>query len=485
MDVMEENKKIKGKECRFAVYVPPLEYDQPDLHVVKEIIHYEDGTSAPKLNFLYDYKRPIWVAKKGCRNYEQKKEWESVDKLIKIETTQTKLVSTAAKALGMHGFNRDLRTLSENPYLYGSDITSTAIIKKAYMDKYPNVKTPFSIGVIDIETDVVHGTGEIIMLTFTMKDICITAITKKAVSGYTDVQSSVKHLTRKHLGKYLDERKIEQELFIVENEIDVITTIFNRIHEIKPDFVAIWNLDFELTKFIEAAERAQVDLKDILSDPDVPPEYRYFNYKRGKKQKVTSSGKITPIKPAAQWHTVIVPASFYFIDSMCAYKHTRMGKQDEQSYSLDAILTKELNITKLKLEQADEYTGLKWHQVMQSNFMLDYIVYNRFDCISMEILEEKIKDLSVVVPLFSGTSDFENFKSQPRRTVDALHWFVMERNLIMGTTSSNIVDDFDDETLSREDWIITLPAPLISNNGLKVIEENSDLSTTVYGHVGD
>ena len=138
---------------------------------------------------------------------------------------------------------------------------------------------------------------------------------------------------------------------------------------------------------------------------------------------------------------------------MCAYKHTRIGKPEKPSYALDAILGDELNLGKLNFTEADGYERLKWHQFMQENYMLEYIIYNRFDCIGMALLEEKNKDLSVFLPLFSGTSDFEDFKSQPRRTVDQLHWFVLERGKVMGTTNKEMGDEYNDDVVGLEDWI--------------------------------
>ena len=96
--------------------------------------------------------------------------------------------------------------------------------------------------------------------------------------------------------------------------------------------------DYEMSRFIEACERANTNPAVIFTDPSVPKEYKYFNYKRGPAQKVTASGKITPIPPAARWHTVYCPASFYIIDAMCTFKHTRIGKPERPSYSLDSLL---------------------------------------------------------------------------------------------------------------------------------------------------
>ena len=217
-------------------------------------------------------------------------------------------------------------------------------------------------------------------------------------------------------------------------------------------------MDFDIGKVILACEKARVDPANIFSDPSVPKEYRYFKYNQGPKMKVTASGLQTPIKPAAQWHTVICPASFYVIDAMCVFKHNRIGKPEKQSYSLDYILNDTLGIRKLKFTQADAYTDLKWHQVMQASYKLEYIVYNMFDCISIEILDEKTLDLSLTLPLFAGFSDFANYNSQPRRTVDTLHYYCLNNNRVIGTTGSNMSTDESGEMFDLTGWINFSPS---------------------------
>lgn len=39
--------QIASKECRFATYCKPSDFNQPDLHVIKEIIHTKDGRTIP------------------------------------------------------------------------------------------------------------------------------------------------------------------------------------------------------------------------------------------------------------------------------------------------------------------------------------------------------------------------------------------------------------------------------------------------------
>lgn len=481
-----QEKKIKSKECRFVTYVSPPEYGKPDLHVVKEYVHYEDGTKEPKINLVYDFKRPFWITNKAARNYEQQKEWIDKKNVTEYKSTQSQLLTNAARALGMQWFRGSMKMLQENPYLFGTDIKSTAVLKKAYQDKYKDAEnTLFSIMYLDIETDVVTGTEEMQMLTIYYKDLCITGMTKGYLKGIHNVDEKIKSLMNQYLGEYIEKYHIKDENIVCEDEIDLLQTMFKRIHELKPDFLAIWNLDFEMNKFLIACERAGVEPKDIFSDPAVPPDYRYFEYKRGPSQKVTASGKITPIPPAARWHTVVTPASFYFVDAMCTFKHVRIGKQERSSYSLDSILGEELKLGKLKFTQADAYVGLKWHIFMQMNYKLEYVVYNKFDCIGMFLLEEKNKDMSLFLPLYSGTSDFEDFKSQPRRAVDQLHWFVQEYGKVMGTTSKALEDKYTKTVYGMNDWISNLAASLITPQGLRIIEEDPNIETTIYTCVAD
>jgi len=476
---------IVSKECRFAIYVPPPNYGEPDMHLVKEIRHMSDGTTVPHVALIKDFKRPFWTSKKGQREYKQKKEWEIIDYLVEGASTQSTLVDNIAKAMQMPWYKGNLRGLCTSPYIYGADILSTAIIKKTYQEKYQITPTKYSMAVFDTETDVLNGTGDVIMATLTYKGVVFTAVVKSFLEGIVDVHSRVEVMMDKYLGEYVVKRNLKSELVIVDTAFDACKACLDVAHRLKPDWLAIWNLDFDINKIIQACDKVGADPAWIMSDPSVPRQYQYFKYVKGPNQKVTASGLTTPIKPAAQWHTVYCPASFYVIDAMCAFKHIRVGQPEMQSYSLDYILNSQLGIRKLKFKEADQYTGLKWHEYMQTYHKLEYIIYNRFDCISIEELDEKTSDLSLTLPLFSGFSDFANFKSQPRRTVDNLHYYCLSKGMVIGTTGKETAIEMDEDTVGLDGWIVTLPAALVADNGLQIIEEYPEMKTNIRGHVGD
>lgn len=484
-DTHFNGKRIVARECRFAVHVKPQNFSDPDLHVVKEILHLEDQTTVPNLRHVYNYQRPFYIVKKGQQTFKQYIDYIEEDRCDKYYSNQTQLVSNIARVIGKPRFFGGLRDLCENPYIFGADIKSTACIKKEYKQAFPDTKTEYTVAVFDIETDMVHGTGESIMATISCKDKCLTVVKKSFVEGILDVERKLRILLDKYLGDILKARKVEVEFVFVDTELETFSKCFERAHQTKPDFVSIWNQKFDVGKLIEACDRAGVDPGQIMSDPSVPDEYKFFRFKIGPSQKKTAKGLIMPLKPSAQWHTAFFPASFYIMDSMCAYRQTRNGKQEEVSYALDAILKRNKLGGKLRFEEADAYSGGAWHEFMQKNYPLEYIVYNIYDCIGLEMLDEKVKDLAVVIDQFSDTSDFEDFKSQPRKKCDELHWMFLENGFVIGSTNNKLSGEMETNILSREDWIITLANALVEKYGLKVIKENPKLVTTLFAHIGD
>jgi hypothetical protein len=478
---------FKAIECRFAFYQKSNQTDN-DIHFVKEQIHNLDGTITPSTRMIKNYKREFYITKKAYQNHNDKKEWEDITKLDVFKCTQTDLQRSVAAALGKPWLKGGIRDLQESPYLYGTDISSSALLKKDYKDKWKDVHTPYSVAGFDSETDVLYDTGQIKILSITFKDRVFTAIDEAFVKGYSNVLERLQELAIKYMGDVIKDRNIKIEIKLCNTEIDIVKSVITKAHEWKPDFLTVWNIEFDMNKVIAACERAGVTPESILCDPSVPQEYRSFKFKAGPAKKITASGKVMSYKPAQRWHTVFCPASFYWIDGMCSYKHVRAGAPEETSYSLNAILDKtfEGKVQKLKFKEADEYTGLAWHQFMQKNYPLEYVVYNQFDCICMEMQDEKIYDLQLSIPMFSGFSDFTNFNSQPKRAADDMHFFVKDnKQKIIGSTSYDMTEDFDDETTGLSDWIVMLQANLDFENGLKIIVENTELQTNLRAHCAD
>lgn len=482
---------VIGYECKHAVYMPGIPRDHgavpDDLIFVKEVVHLKDGRRLPTSRRLINYERPFWVTKPGYRKHKEKKEWEELSKLDKYTTTQAGLERAIKRALHLHTPERGLRRLARSPYLYGADITPTALVKRHYQDKWPTCRSENSVAVLDIETDVVHGTDDPILVAITFKNKAIMAATKQFAGDIPNYVEVMREYFYKRLPDVADSRKIELEVVLCEGPLEAIQAAMAKAHEWQPDFLAVWNINFDIPRIIDTIKKYGGDVGDIFSDPSVPKQFRNVWYKEGPATKVAASGREEPLHWVDRWHTLYAPASFYVVDQAAVFRKMRVAKGREPSYALDYILQKHAKTQKLKCANADHLSGLDWHIYMQQFEKLEYGVYNLYDCISCEILDEQpdVGDLRSSISVQIRHSDYDKFPSQPRRTVDEMHFVCLnlEEPHVIATTPDELRTEFDDMTVSVKNWIVTLPAHMVVDNGLQVLrgyELRSMIRAAVY-----
>lgn len=478
--------QIKGFECKHAIYTPANDGSNDDVVIVKEVVHTKDGRLIPRLRFFENYKRDFYITREGFRKHQEKKEWEHLNRLQKFSCRQTELVPSIVRAIGYGNPNGSLRRVARSPYLYGADISTPTLIKQyMYRDRWPDAVSNNRVAVFDIETDVVEGTGDPIYLSLTFKDKAFLVITEQFAGTMVKPEEQLLKAFDKYLGEIKKERNVNLEVMVAKTPGQGIKAIFAKAHEWMPDFVTIWNINFDIPKCIKVLLNEGIDPADVFSDPSVPDKYKFFKYKEGPATKKTASGRVDSIHPAERWHVAECPASFFLIDSMCVYKRIRLAKQNEPSYSLDAILKKHLKLGKLKFAEADKYTGLAWHQFMQSNYKVEYGIYNVFDCIGVEMLDEKTKDLCQIISTQSRASEYTIYNSQPKRLVDDIFFFVRQYNVMPSSCSDDMVPEIDKYVTDMKGWIVTLPSHLTVENGLFMLKELPDVRSHIRTHVAD
>ena len=490
------SKNIIGRECRFVQHLKEIPDYRPDTHMIKEVIHYDDGSKEKKLRWVKNFQRPFYVTKEFYRNHNDKKETEDITKLNKYYSTESRLASEISSRLGSQYVGvKNMRMIKGSPYVYGIDVNAATYIKEAYLRKYPDKVTPYEVCTFDIEYNTI--TDELIVISIAMEDKIFTVINselikKKYLNKKTDneikrVIDELNYMFEKYIPDESKFKGVDREFIIVDGEVNVIKKVFEKAHEWEPDLMAVWNIDYDISKILEILDREGIDPADIFSAPNIPKEYKYFHYKKGATQKVTESGKYKPVNPNEQWHVINATSSFYWIDAMSAYSYIRVGaKSIPNGYGLDNVLKyvlgDKLGKLKFKDERSEHLTGLEWHIYMVENRPLEYIIYNQWDILSMLTLDDKTKDLKQILALLSGISSFDIFNSGPKRIIDAMHFFVIERGQVLGTKPP-VVDD--NKFLGLGSWIVLLPSYLIKENGGKRIDGNPEAITNIRSHVYD
>lgn len=504
-------KKIKpddvlGIECKHISYQDARDGSLNDYMLVKEIIHTKDGGQYPRLKAYENYKRPVYITRENYRNHKDKKECEEIDKLQRYEWTQVEMAMRIQQALGARIPNPKLklRDVCSSPYVYNADLNVATLLRAKYRQKWPNLVSRNKVAVLDTERDVTFGTDETILITVTCGKKKVVGAVRWYAEKIPRFEETIRELYKDYLSditllrpdkinpkkrvptsvNLVEERGGDIEFIVCENAGQAIAAVMKRVHEMLPDFLAIWNMDYDIPVMLRELDKAGIAYEDVFCDPSVPPEYRNVWYKQAKAKKETNSKTITQ-HPADLWHVLFCTAGFYVIDAMCLFKKIRTAKGNQPSYSLDYILGKFLGAGKLKFKEANHLKGLRWHRFMQEHYPAEYVIYNMFDCISIELLDEQTNDMGLTIISLAEISDYSIFPSLPKRLVDILHFFYEEHGMIAGCVGADITTEYDEDIVSMVGWIVTLPAYSVEDNGLFCIEEFPELRTMFRRQTAD
>ncbi|UKS72052.1 DNA polymerase [Klebsiella phage KpLz-2_45] len=490
---------IEGYEFKNSFFVQSANTPGSDLLVVKEIIHLKNKEQVPNLRFIKDFKRPYYVTRESQRKYKEKRVWESLDNLRRYECTQSALASDIQRKLktGRGG----VKTLNRNPYLFGTDITSSVLIKHQYMTKFPHLKSLYRVAHLDIEFDVVDGTNSINMISVSCGDRVFQAITKAYIGTSIDFVEKVKQCYEREVVPILREvdQKIKQfkdkkihhhfdlEIYEAADEADAVQWIFNILHNVlKPDMLSIWNLPYDTKKMMQALDRRNIPREYVFNDPSIPDEFKFFNLKEGEAKIFDANGVGESKDPCDRWHRVQSPGHFFWVDQMSVRRAVRKHLNKEPSYALGDILYKELGFGKLKGDKGVRSTGIDWHKHMQREEKVFYCVYNMFDNIGAQLLDEKTEDLRSTFPAQCGFSELQSYGSQGRKLADDFYFDLLEKGYVLTGTSDKMEKELDKHLVPLDGWISTLAAHLIHEEmGNKVLKEHPGTFTKIVKWVLD
>lgn len=477
---------IKGYETRHIAYCTDYE-KQNDLLVVNEYVHREDGTREKSMRFIENYEREFYIVNKGERTFNDKLQWIDERKVEKFKSTQCQLYKKINNILFKH-YHSNKDALSD-PYVFGCAPTPQSELRHKYLEKWEHLVTPkSSVAVIDTETDVLHGTGEIVLITISFKDRIFCGIVRGFLSNTPDsiAEAKARAVCDEHIGDFLAERNANVEFGFFDNAGDATNACIQKAHEWQPDFVIFWNMDFDIPKMLEALAKYGYKDREVFSDPRVPRKYKFFSYRPGPETKILHDGRSMGLAPYERWHVANAPATFFLACAMNTYYRLRMAKgKIPGGYSLDATLARHLDLSKFEFKPTAHLTGLEKHVVMQRDYPYEYIVYNIFDCIGVELLDEKNKDFELKFNTRCTLADYTEFKSGPRITEVKMTYRAPLSNQIWGTVGGAIKDELDSMVVDANGWTMTLPSFIIEDSPVKVMQDWRGLNSLVYFHVSD
>lgn len=494
---------IVAKECKHVAYATD-DAGENDFVLIKEVIHTKDGRLIPRILLRENVKRPVYVTQEPYRNHEEKKEFEERSKCQEYMTTDVQMAKTLQMALGARfpDPKKKLRMVCRSPYAYLADLPVTSWIKQKYMQKYKDCTTPNRICVYDVETREEDGSRDPWLMSFVLDDEIHFFATKDYATRMgkaweEKLVRKAKELLSKISFKGKNKKTGEEEIvykdvlegykiFTYEclNSAQCIVRMFEEIHPRLPDLLVAWNHEFDITRMMEALERGCVEPEDVFCHPDVPKHYRKVWFKKDQASKITESKSITKA-PSQQWHVLYCMASFYCVDAMCLFRSLRVHEGQRPSYKLNAILDSELGLNKLDIPGLPYEEKLEWHLRAQKEFPIEYSVYNIFDNLMIVLLDKKTNDLSSAISILAGYSMYDIFPSLPKRICIAFTYYLLAQGLVAGSVGNAMRNDYDEEVIGTDGWIVTLTACMNAENGLNVLKELPEFYSAFRGQTAD
>ncbi len=442
----------------------------------KECSVLEDGSVEykDKIRIYRDPVRPYWLTKPTLRTHPFKKEFEYLDNLDRYNTPDSRLMNSIKDNLKI--FSRCyFRDLCNSPYIYGADIEAAVFLKAKYRKNIdPDITIKYTVGALDIENEI-HNDERIIAMTYMHEREIYTATLRdymiiKDEDGSTRIatEQDIYDSANELIGTALTEGNFKLNLYVANDEVELIKWIFSHIHRCKTDFIGIWNIRHDIPHILKRLEALNEDPRPIMCHPAIPQPYHHVEYHMDNSKNLQHF--------TDRWDWFDCSGFSQFIDAMCLYSRIRKTSGRKSSYSLDAISTLELGSGKLKLNATNDHT------YEQKNNFVPYVVYNINDVLVMQLMEFKNNDYRQLMSL-AGVSMLKDFNKQIAMGKNNTFFYGYELGKIIASTGSTMTTEFDD-ILPKSGGAVLNPNRTM-DIGVSVIDEAPDVETRVCIGVND
>lgn len=153
----------------------------------------------------------------------------------------------------------------------------------------------------------------------------------------------------KHLDKFIDEchdefdDRYDRPQFIIrvfDDEIILLRSLFAILHKLKPDFINIWNMSYDIPTIIKRLENLGEDPKLYFCHPDFTEPFYRYNYDMIYKNDFKNRSDSFECSSYSRW-----------LDQMLIYAGIRKGRSDYGGNSLDNVANIELGAEKRRYSQ--------------------------------------------------------------------------------------------------------------------------------------
>ena len=360
------------------------------------------------------------------------------------------------------------KIVQESPFTFGWNISPQVRMKCEYLDATPKDPTNLKLAVLDIETCVLSENQDAILV------LSICDWTKRVVHCFIDTTTWLRGLDENDLRKRTaeaynefvdglnpkarkiwDEKPVVPKYYYCDGERDLLIETFKVLHQIKPDFLAVWNLGFDCPRIIDRLRFRQIDVNNTMCHPDVPSEYRHVEWHEDKSE----VEHFTDV-----WHVLDAPGYTYWYDAMALYARIRKVQGRDVKYTLDYIGNKIIGSGKM------HFGANQSHYLMQTRDKIGYCVYNTIDTLIPALMNAVTQDLSTMLAL-ADCSLIQDFSRQTVQLTAQFYSYLINQGKVPGACAGSLRRDID-SCIGNIGGAVLNPV-LLLDKGMSVLKESS------------
>lgn len=449
------------------------------------IVWRDTETGEKHLQIIEKPKIDIYFEKNEFRNHNYCKNYARIETLDKVTCEYSKVIPTIVNEIGDEGiraFQNALNTRNYEairsfylyPYVFGADYDCASWYRIKWMQTLNN-NAPKKLhkGFLDIEVDGLEVPGMP-----SPQDCPINAVTiidEWSNSVYTFLYMYREYIPKDTTHMTEDEKREENErkkmyenmhkaqhemqdnpdklinklhsmfdesygvldynLYFYTDERKMLVHIFQLINKLKPDFMGIWNISFDIPYIIDRMKALNLDPTEVMSHPDFPVKQCRFkpdtrNHEIKKKQ---DSFHLTSY------------TTYY--DQMELYASIRKGGSELRSYRLNVIANKELRDSKLDYSEDGDIKTLPY-----TNYEL-FVIYNIKDVLLQLGIERRTSDFDTLyTSSYNNATAYDAVFKQTITLRNVQYLSFLEQGLIPGNnvnifniTDNNTTNDKEDD----------------------------------------
>ena len=458
----------------------------------------------------------IYFEKPEFRDHTYNKNYTEIDKVDKKVVKAKDIIFAIAEDMGEYG-KQKLRNCFETknyqglkefliyPYVYGADYDVRVWYRYKWMESFDNNRPKIlTKGFLDIEVDTLESPGfpdpafdPIDLVTFIdithNNSYTFILVDKEFKPKYMDKMSYEERLKEVER-KELYERRHEQEeywinhqdelrekvkekfdesypnmnynFYFYKDERKMLVHLFQLINALKLDFVAVWNISFDIPYMIDRMEVLGLDPRDVMCHPDFPVKECYF-----KKDMINFAVK----NKSDFFH---ISSYTIFIDQMINYAAIRKGQSELRSNKLTYIAEREIKDSKLDYSEEGNLKTLGYR-----NWLL-YVLYNIKDVLLQKGIEERTSDMDTYyVTSYQNITPYESEFKQTVKLRNVQYLFYLRNGLVPGENVNGFMfnnevreaddDDDGDDDVKFEGALVGNPL-LIDNFGMEMFGKRTN-----------